>query len=310
MPVHIRNYFPVVLLLAASLTLSCGHSSTNEEESTEAVKTPVTVVPVTYKSISSSVSLPAVATYLNKNIVRAVTTGTIENILISQGEAISAGQLLFTIKTREASALENRFKADTSLSFAGKVKIISNASGIISAISYQKGDFVQEGDELATVSDHNSLVFIMDVPFEFERYISANRNCRIILPDDRQIDGVIIRKLADMDMSSQTIKYIVKPSSAIQLPGNLIASVNLVKSSKENALVVPKEAVLGNETQTEFWVMKLINDSTAVKIPVTKGLENKEEVEITSPEFQQSDRMILTGNYGLPDTARVTIITK
>ncbi len=31
-------------------------------------------------------------------------------------------------------------------------------------------------------------------------------------------------------------------------------------------LVLPKQAVLGNETQTEFWVMKLINDSTAVKV--------------------------------------------
>ena len=53
--------------------------------------------------------------------------------------------------------------------------------------------------------------------------------------------------------------------------------------------------------------MKLINDTTAIKILVRKGFENSEEVEITSPEFLQSDRKILTGNYGLPDTARVKI---
>jgi hypothetical protein len=73
-------------------------------------------------------------------------------------------------------------------------------------------------------------------------------------------------------------------------------------------MVLPKQAVLGDETQTTFWVMKLINDSTAVKIIVNKGFENNEEVEITNPEFLPSDRIVRTGNYGLPDTARITIV--
>jgi hypothetical protein len=111
-----------------------------------------------------------------------------------------------------------------------------------------------------------------------------------------------------MDIQSQTIRYVVKPQSAGRLPGNLIASINLVKSSSENASVLPKQAVLGNEAQTDFWVMKLMNDSTAIKIDVTKGFENNEEVEIIKPEFLPTDRIVLTGNYGLPDTARVTII--
>ena len=59
-----------------------------------------------------------------------------------------------------------------------------------------------------------------------------------------------------MEMQSQTVRYVVKPYSPNQLPANLIARVSLVKSSKCDALVVPKEAVLGNENQTEFWVMK------------------------------------------------------
>ena len=110
-----------------------------------------------------------------------------------------------------------------------------------------------------------------------------------------------------MDIQSQTVRYVVKPASN-NLPGNLIASIPLVKSTSEKALVLPKPAVLGDETQTEFWVMKLINDSTAVKIVVKKGFENNEEVEITILHFLPSDRIILTGNYGLPDTARITII--
>jgi len=245
---------------------------------------------------------------MNKNIIRATTAGTIEKILIVPGESISDGQLLFTIRTREAMALDKNAIADTSLSFKGLINIISHKEGVINTISYQKGDFVQEGDEMAVVSEQNSLVFIMDVPFELDKYIEKNRSCRIILPDNHQINGTIERKLPDMDMQSQTMRYVIKPLSTDMLPGNLIANVNLVKSSNEKATVLPKPAVLGDETQTSFWVMKLINDSTAIKTVVSKGFENNEEVEITSPVFLPTDRIVLTGSYGLPDTARVTII--
>ena len=308
MLINIRT--SLILLLISGLmviSLSCKHAAPTSEEPTE-VKTPVTIAPVEYKSVTSTIALPAVATFMNKNIIRATTSGIIEKILIAPGEFISDGQLLFTIRTREAMALDKKAQADTSLIFKGLINIASHKEGVINSISYQKGDFVQEGDEMAVVSEQNSLVFIMDVPFELDKYVERNRNCRIILPDNRQIDGTITRKLPEMDMQSQTIRYVIKTASTGRFPGNLIASVNLIKSSNEKALILPKPAVLGDETQTEFWVMKLLNDSMAVKISVIKGFENNEEVEIINPVFLPSDRIVVTGNYGLPDTARVTII--
>ena len=300
------NLFLFLLTGASILILSCHHAARRAEEPGE-VKTPVTIVPVAFKSVTSTVGLSAVATFMNKSIIRATTSGTIEKILISPGEYITTGQLLFTIRTREAMALNKTVQADTSLNFKGLINITSHKEGVINSISYQKGDFVQEGDELAVVSEQSSLVFILAVPFELEKYIERNRICNILLPDNRQIRGIITGKLPEMDIQSQTIKYVVKPSTTDKLPGNMIVIIKLVKSINEKASVLPKQAVLGNETQTEFWVMKLLNDSTAVKIIVSKGFENNEEVEITEPQFQPSDRVILTGNYGLSDTARITV---
>src|ERR1035437_1086425 len=308
MLINIRpNYFLCLLIMATGLLFSCRHVTKTSEETTH-IKTPVTIVPVAYKSVTSTVALPAVATFMNKSIIRATITGTIEKRLINPGEFIAADQLLFTIRTREAMALKKNDQADSSLSFKGLIDITCHKEGVINSIAHQKGDFVQEGDEMAVISEQNSMVFILDVPFELDKYIEKNRNCRIILPDNRQISGTITGKLPEMDMQSQTMRYIIKPQSAERLPGNLIASINLVKSTNEKAMVLPKKAVLGDETQTEFWVMKLLNDNTAIKIVVSKGFENNDEVEITKPEFLPSDRIVLTGNYGLPDTARVTII--
>jgi hypothetical protein len=56
-----------------------------------------------------------------------------------------------------------------------------------------------------------------------------------------------------------------------------------------------------------FWVMKLINDTTAIKINVKVGLKNKDEVEITDPLFIPTDRILSQGNYGLSDTALVNV---
>jgi multidrug efflux pump subunit AcrA (membrane-fusion protein) len=310
MIILVKRYLSLFLVPGTFIILLSCHNSSRPAEEVTVIRTPVTIVPVTFKPVTSIVRLPAVATYMNKSIVRATTAGTIDKVLITAGEPVNPDQLLFTIRTREAMALADKMAEDTSLSFKGVINITSHKEGVINSISYQKGDFVQEGDEMAVVSEQKSLVFILDVPFELNQYIEKNRNCKIILPDNRQINGIITGKLPEMDMQSQTIRYVVRPATTDRLPGNLIASVNLVKSSNSNALVLPKAAILGDETQTKFWVMKLINDSTAIKISVSKGFENNDEVEITEPVFETSDRILLTGNYGLPDTARVTIIQK
>jgi hypothetical protein len=53
--------------------------------------------------------------------------------------------------------------------------------------------------------------------------------------------------------------------------------------------------------------MKMMNDSTAIKVPVKKGIENDGKVEITAPVFSNKDRIVVSGNYGLSDTARVVV---
>lgn len=296
-----------ILTMMIILSPGCNQTTSTSEEELEVI-TPVTISPVIFKTVTSTVDLPAVTTFLNKSIIRATTTGIIEKISITQGDYVSVNQLLFSIKTREAMAISNTMGNDSSLTFRGLINIASPKEGVINSVAYQKGDFVQEGDELASVSEQNSLVFILDVPFELDRYVEKNRRCTVILPDGRKVPGAITGKLSEMNMETQTVRYIIKPSGAGLLPGNLIANVSLIQSTNDKAVVLPKKAVLSDETQSEFWVMKLVNDSIAIKVIVSKGFENNDEVEITDPIFLPSDRIVLSGNYGLPDTARISII--
>jgi hypothetical protein len=111
-----------------------------------------------------------------------------------------------------------------------------------------------------------------------------------------------------VDSVSQTQAVMLKINSSTPVPQNLIAKVRIVKNAKNNVSSLPKEAVLTNEAQTNYWVMKMIDSITAVKVPVIKGLEASGRVEIVRPQFSSSDNILLTGNYGLPDTAKVKIV--
>jgi biotin carboxyl carrier protein len=310
MSISIRNHCLFYLFTGIiALLFSCKQTTPITKETRE-VRTPVTIGHITIKSVNSEIDLTAVSRFMNKNIVRASTAGTIEMISVRLGDFAVPGQVICTIRTRESMAMDHTTGSDSTLFFRGLISIVSQSAGVISSISYQKGDFVQEGDEIAIISVQNSLVFILEVPFEYESYTAKNKRCKIALPDERKIDGTITGKLPEMEMQTQTVSYVIKPLTSEKLPGNLIARVSLIRSVNDKAIVLPKEAVLGNETQTDFWVMKLINDSTAVRVKILKGYENNDEIEITEPIFQGADRIVLTGNYGLPDTAGIKIISE
>ena len=104
------------------------------------------------------------------------------------------------------------------------------------------------------------------------------------------------------------VDIVLKVNATHSIPENLIAKVKVVKSSRGNAFSLPKAALLTNETQGEFWIMRMINDSTAAKVLVKKGIETNERIEILSPVFSVNDKILVTGNYGLGDTAKVKII--
>jgi multidrug efflux pump subunit AcrA (membrane-fusion protein) len=304
---QIQKYSVILLLFFTACLFYACHSSSNSAETVIVARTPVKVVAPVIKNLYETTDFMAVTTYLVKNTLRSSVTGIVESVEISPGENVGKGKLLFSLKTIEASALQNSLQSDSSLGFKGVIKIYSPKEGVVSIITHYGGDYVQEGDELAVLSDPGSLVFIMDVPYEMTGYIEKNKECTIRLPDKRTLKGRIRKKLSDMNIQNQTVSYIITPEKPLQLPQNLIATVEIVKRVKPDALVVPKDAVLGDETQTEFWIMKMINDTTAIKIPVVKGIENSDEVEIVQPVFLLTDRILSSGNYGLADTAAVVV---
>lgn len=300
-----------LFILFCSLTclmhfIACNSPSGQTDSNNSGTRTPVLVTGIELGALSETIDLNATSTFLNKSSIKSPVSGYVKRVYVNMGSIVTKGQILFEIQTKEGDALQGSMQ-DSSLNFSGIVKVKARNAGQISAFSIQEGDFIEEGGELAVISSLSSLVFILEVPVDLQNYIVAGNSCRILLPEQKSIEATIGTRLPSAESLSQTIKYILKPSAAMNLPENLVACVSIIKRVKENAATLPVNALLTDETQTEWWVMKLINDSIAVKIPVEKGIVTDTKVEIIKPVFKLDDRIIIKGNYGLSDTAKIQI---
>lgn len=291
---------------------SCGRKTTaSEEETTVKTRTPVTITHVSFEPLTEYVDLNATSQFVQKNYVKANVDGYVTAVSISLGKYVAAGQPLFTLKTKEAQSIGNAVnKLDRSFRFSGINIIKAPSPGYVSQLNHQRGDYVQDGDQLAVLNDAQSFAFVMNLPYELRPYIIHQKTVQLTLPDNTQLAGTIANIIPTVEPTSQSQQIIIKVPTSAGIPENLIARVRVVKNQKSAAQSLPKAAVLSDETQSAYWVMQLINDSTAVKVPIKKGIETKEAVEVISPQFTPSDRILLTGNYGLADTAGVIIETK
>ncbi|MDP4284378.1 MAG: efflux RND transporter periplasmic adaptor subunit [Bacteroidota bacterium] len=277
-------------------------------DSPEEPRTPVTVTSVSYEPLEESVDLNATSAYLQKNFVKSNLNGYIEKANIKFGDFVNRGETLFVLKTKEATAIGNSVNnLNPDFKFSGVNVIKANASGYVTELNHQAGDYVQDGEQLAAISDSRSFVFVMNVPYEDKQYVALGKQVQLTLPDGERLTATVQSSLPMVDSISQTQAVSLKVNSPHPIPVNLVAKVKIVKMAKTAGAILDKKAVLSDETLNTFWVMKLINDSTAVKVPIEKGIETNDNVEILSPKFSVQDKILLSGNYGLPDTALVIV---
>ena len=302
----IRLYF----LILGAILISCQSKKTEEtiiEEEQETV-TPVTVTSIVTEPMVEYIELNATSTFLQQGFVKASANGYVQAVNAQVGKMVSSQQRVFVLKTKEAQSIGNAINAlDSTFKFFGIINIKAGTTGYISEINHEPGDYVQEGEQLAVINDLNSFVFILNLPYELRQYVLNKDFVELLLPDGKKMMARISSAMPIVDSASQTQNIILKVNEK-NLPINLIGKVRVIKNEKANAVSLPKQSVLSDETQTNFWVMKLIDDSTAAKVPVTKGLEINDRIEIVSPKFLTSDKFLLTGNYGLADTARIKIV--
>lgn len=101
----------------------------------------------------------------------------------------------------------------------------------------------------------------------------------------------------------------VKVTVSVRNPGKklkpgMFVRVSISYDIHENALLVPKDAILAEDTESAVFV---VQDSTAYRRIVTTGYSNETQLEVTSG-LELGETIVTTGQGSLKDSAKVEIL--
>ncbi|MGE0088766.1 MAG: efflux RND transporter periplasmic adaptor subunit [Bacteroidales bacterium] len=297
----IKIFKPTILFVTLVFLISCNQKETKND--TPPLPSVSTIHPVR-GNIQENKQLNGQVIYLNKTTITAPISGYITEVNTKVGNRVEKGELLFKIQTKESMALQN---SDLSVpNQFGVVPVFASASGYINTLNVTDAHvFITEGNAMATIVKNIDLFIQANAPFEYSKLLSNRKNIEIELPDKALFEAFFYKAIPIVDPVSQTQQILFKLKKQTSLPENLNVLVTFFSVEKKESILLPKEAIMTNETQDEFWVMKVTSDSLAIKVPIIKGIESGDKIEILKPTLSISDKIIISGGYELPDSTKV-----
>ncbi len=299
-----KNFiFSLFALCFVLILFSCGTRSIPAK-----VQVPVVSVranPLVKGDIESEISFNGKTVYIKKTLVVSPIAGYVSDVKVKFGQEVHKYEVLFEIQTKERKALESDPITSGDI---GMVKVRAVTAGFVNELNiHEQGGFVAEGGALCSISDNKDLIVQVNIPFEYNSIPVHDRKCLISLSDHTVFEGTVLRILPEVDEINQTQTILVRPETVRQIPENLNLKVSFVYERHQNSLLVSRASLMTNETQSEFWVMKIDSGNMAVKVPVGKGMVNDSIAEIISNNLKVSDMIISEGSYGLPDSTLIRI---
>ena len=294
----------IVILFVVSALFSCKQQEQTQQAVTAKAK--VSITKLEYGYIPDILHLTGKTIYLNKSNLIAPISGYVIKVNIQQGDNVKKDDVLFEMKTSEAYFIQTSDNAVNS--DYGTVKVYAPVTGRVVSINVMNKDvFADKGSVMCVLMSSDDLKIQVEVPFEFIKWAQPGKKCKIILPDETQITGTLSKALPQVNESSQTTKVLANVNTNKFLPENLLVQALIDKGNKKQTQILPQSCLQTDALMTKYWVMKVINDSVAVRVYIKTGKQNHEKFEILSPVFSPDDMFVKEGAYGLGDTALISI---
>lgn len=221
----------------------------------------------------------------------------VEKELISQ-EEYDKLEIEYSITQQELA------EAEWALS---KTSIRAPFKGRLTQRMTQMGQHVQVGDELFQVTDFDSLITRIYLPERDVLGLTEGREVRIRLnaAQDVAFAGYIRQISPIVDTATGTIKITVEalePAAGVR-PGSFV-TVDIVRETRSDALLIPREAVLRELQKAHVFVA---SSDVAEKRTVTLGLEEGDYIEALTG-VEAGENVIVAGQGGLKDGSPVKVL--
>lgn len=322
-------------LVCSILSSGCGRKTQSEDEEGANVKATVAVKIIALHRGDMAAVVQAVGKVdaLRKEKLLSPVAGRVISVKALEGTAVQASEVLAVIETKESQAAiagaeallrsanteDQKSEAQKALALAessrSSVMIRSTFGGTVSTRSISEGEFVAENEELFTVIDQSTLIFVADVPARNLPLLKTGGRASVELQTSPEKDfGASIEAInPQIDAMSQTLKVRLafsglSPAARHLLKTDMIGSVKIVTGLEKGVFIVPKAALLRNDETNTYSVVTFTSDSLALSVPVEVIGMTDSTVAITNHALKVGMGVITEGNYALADSTRITIV--
>lgn len=188
----------------------------------------------------------------------------------------------------------------------GNTTVSSPVTGFVAKRFVDPGAFVTQNIQLLSVVDISIVRLIVNLVERDLSKVSVGAGAQVTVDayPGEQFSGRVARVAPVLDPATRTAEMEIEiPNGSGRLKPGMYARVRLISSSKANALVVPKAALVDSQGRRGVF---MVRSGQAVFRGVTTGLEEPERVEVVDG-LAEGDEVVTTGASALRDGAKVLL---
>ncbi len=287
--------------------------------------TPVTMGQVARATLTVTVTGTGETDAVQDERVRAPFNGTVVSLGAQLGEHVRQGQIIGEIVSqtseaavqgaqsmrRTARTAAERADAERALALAERdlvrTPLRAPRDGVVIARPASPGELLAQGDSVVSIAATNSMVFYADVAQADLARVRPGQPALVQLTSRNDpIRGVVHAILpADTGSTASMRVRIDLVPPAIPVTVGLYGSAHIIVAEHSNAVVVPKAALLRDDITGITKIALVSQQNEARWMVVHPGLTDSTWAEILLPVLRLGQRVITTGQVGLPDSAKV-----
>jgi membrane fusion protein (multidrug efflux system) len=179
-------------------------------------------------------------------------------------------------------------------------------AGTVTARMVNLGDQVQIGQHLFDIVDFESIVALVYVPEKHLNELRPGLVARLSaqITGGRDYEGIVERISPIVDPKSGTVKVTIEIGGQPGLRPGMYVDVSLVTATREDAVLVPKRALVYDNDQV--FVYRVNGESRAERVFIETALTDKFYIE-PREGLVEGDRVVVAGQAGLKDGALVKL---
>lgn len=293
------------------------------------IATPVGAAIAERTTLDVTVTAPGRTEALKQDRVRAPFPSRLVSLRVTDGDRVTADEVVAEIVSKSSqAALQGaedmlgaaRTAADSAearraVAISRRNLVIhalhAPADGVVLSHAAETGDYLDENEVLLTITEAGGVYFDAQVSQADVARVRPGDRATIDMPamGESHVAAVVhgILPSASSQNLSSPMRLDFSPPRA-ELPIGLFGTATIVVATRPDVVVVPAAAVLTDDVTGSKRVAVIGGDGHAHWVEVRTGVSQSGHVELQGSAIPAGTRVIVSGQVGLPEGARVRVV--